>query len=53
MSHQVKQFVIDANKCVLNKPTPEAKVEPGTFEENEAWAIDVVLSTGEGKPKVS
>lgn len=52
MSHQVKQFVIDANKCVLNKPTPEAKVESGTFEENEAWAIDIVLSTGEGKPKV-
>ena len=52
MSHQVKQFVIDGNKCVLNKPTPEAKVEPGTFEEGEAWVIDAVLSTGEGKPKV-
>ena len=52
MSHQVKQFVIDANKCVLNKPTPDAKVEDGTFEENEAWVIDIVLSTGEGKPKV-
>lgn len=52
MSHQVKQFVIDANKCVLNKPTPDAKVEDGVFEENEAWILDVVLSTGEGKPKV-
>ena len=26
LSHQLKQFVIDGNKCVLNKPTPEAKV---------------------------
>lgn len=26
LSHQLKQFIIDANKCVLNKPSPEAKV---------------------------
>jgi len=53
MSHQMKQFVIDANKCVLNRPSPEHKVEDGEFEENEVYAIDIVVSTGEGKPKVS
>lgn len=52
MSHEMKQFVIDGNKCVLNKPTPEAKVEDTEFEENEVYAIDIVVSTGEGKPKV-
>ncbi len=52
MSHQMKQFVIDGNKCVLNRPTPEHKVEDQEFEENEVYAIDIVMSTGEGKPKV-
>ena len=52
MTHQMKQFVIDGNKCVLNKPNPETKVEEAEFEENEVYAIDIVLSTGEGKPKV-
>ena len=53
MTHQMKQFVIDANKCVLNRPSPEHKVEDGEFEENEVYAVDIVVSTGEGKPKVS
>ncbi len=26
MCHLMKQFVIDGNKCVLNKPSPENKV---------------------------
>lgn len=52
MSHQMKQFVIDANKCVLNRPSPEHKVEDQEFEENEVYAVDIVVSTGEGKPKV-
>lgn len=52
MSHEMKQFIIDGSKCVLNKPTPEHKVEDVEFEENEVYAIDIVISTGEGKPKV-
>lgn len=35
MSHEMKQFVIDGNKCVLNRPAPEAKVEDHEFEEHE------------------
>jgi methionine aminopeptidase len=46
MSHQMKQFTIDANKCVLNKVTPEHRVENEEFEENEVYAIDIVVSTG-------
>lgn len=52
MSHQMKQFIIDGNKCVLNRPTPEHRVEDSEFEENEVYAVDIVVSTGEGKPKV-
>ena len=52
VTHELKQFVIDGNKCVLNKPGPEAKVAEGTFEENEVYAIDVVVSTGEGKTRI-
>mmetsp|Transcript_17381 Transcript_17381/g.29787 ORF Transcript_17381/g.29787 Transcript_17381/m.29787 type:complete len:386 (+) Transcript_17381:39-1196(+) len=52
MSHEMKQFVIDGNKCVLNRPAPDAKVEDNEFEENEVYAIDIVVSTGEGKPRV-
>lgn len=52
MSHEVKQYVIDSSKCILNKPSPENKVEDAEFEENEVYAIDIVVSTGEGKPKV-
>lgn len=51
-SHELKQFVIDGNKCVLNKPSPEAKVAEDTFEENEVYAIDVVVSTGDGKTRI-
>ncbi|KAG2427300.1 hypothetical protein HXX76_012496 [Chlamydomonas incerta] len=52
MSHEMKQFVIDGSKCILNKPTPDQKVEDAEFEENEVYAVDIVVSSGEGKPRV-
>ena len=51
-THEMKQYVIDGNKCILNKPTPEAKVAEDTFEENEVYAVDIVVSTGEGKARL-
>lgn len=53
LSHQLKQFIIDGNKCVLNKPGPEARVEDIPFEENEVYGIDILMSTGEGKSRVT
>jgi len=44
LSHQLKQFVIDGNKCVLNKPTPDHRAEDGEFEENEVYGIDILVS---------
>ena len=50
MTHNMKQFVIDGQKCVLNKPTSDQKVEDGEFEENEVYAVDIVVSTGALRP---
>jgi len=51
LSHQVKRHVIDGNRCIMNKSTIEHKVDDVEFEVNDVFAIDVVMSTGEGKPK--
>lgn len=51
LSHQMKRFVIDGNKTIMNKSTPEQKVDEVEFLENETYSIDIVMSTGEGKPR--
>ncbi|GAB2295988.1 ERBB-3 BINDING PROTEIN 1 [Dionaea muscipula] len=52
LSHQMKQFVIDGNKVILIVSSPEMRVDDAEFEENEVYAVDIVVSTGEGKPKL-
>ncbi|KAK9279804.1 hypothetical protein L1049_013486 [Liquidambar formosana] len=52
LSHQLKQFVIDGNKVVLSVSSPETRVDDAEFEENEVYAVDIVTSTGDGKPKL-
>ncbi|KAK9830632.1 hypothetical protein WJX81_007059 [Elliptochloris bilobata] len=52
LSHQLKQFVIDGNKCILSKVTPEMRVDDQEFEENEVYAVNIVVSGGEGKTRV-
>jgi methionine aminopeptidase len=49
LSHQMKQFVIDANKVILSVTNQDTRVDDAEFEENEVYAIDIVMSTGEGK----
>jgi len=55
VSHQMKRFIIDANKTIANRaPTPGQPssgpaVSEVTFEEGEVYAIDIVMTTGEGK----
>eukprot|EP00172_Hildenbrandia_rubra_P004221 Plantae.Rhodophyta-Hildenbrandia_rubra.ctg8121.p2 GENE.Plantae.Rhodophyta-Hildenbrandia_rubra.ctg8121~~Plantae.Rhodophyta-Hildenbrandia_rubra.ctg8121.p2 ORF type:complete len:421 (-),score=83.77 Plantae.Rhodophyta-Hildenbrandia_rubra.ctg8121:2264-3442(-) len=51
LSHKMKRHVIDSNKTVMNKPTADQRVEESQFEENEVYAIDIAMSTGEGKVK--
>lgn len=52
LSHQLKQFVIDGNKVILSVSNPETRVDDAEFEENEVYAVDIVTSTGDGKPKL-
>jgi len=56
--HQMKRFVIDGVKEVaLKEPTPdeldegEEKVPSCSFEQYEVYAIDVAVSTGDGKSR--
>ncbi|GJD05870.1 ERBB-3 BINDING PROTEIN 1 [Galdieria sulphuraria] len=51
LSHQMKRHVIDGNKVVLAKPTFDQKVDIYEFQENEVYAIDIAMSTGEGKTR--
>jgi len=51
LSHEMKRFVIDGNNVIINKSTLEQKVETFEFEENQVYGVDIVMSSGEGKPK--
>jgi len=53
LSHQIKRYIVDANKAIINKETLEQKVEEFEFEENEVYCVDILMSTGEGKAKES
>lgn len=52
LMHQTKRFVLDGNKVILAKPSPELRAADVPFEDNEVYILDVVLSTGDGKAKV-
>lgn len=50
--HQMKRYIIDGNKTIIVRPSDEnGKVEKVTFEENEVYAVDVCVSSGEGTPR--
>jgi curved DNA binding protein len=51
LSHQMKKHVIDANKVILNKTNPEQQVQEASFALNDVFSIDIVMSSGAGKPK--
>jgi len=51
LSHQMKHFIIDGPKVILNRADPEQKVDEIKFETNEVYALDIVMSSGDGKPK--
>lgn len=53
LSHQVKRYVIDGSKVIMNRRDHDggSHVDEWEFEENEVYAVDIVMSTGEGKAK--
>uniref|UniRef100_A0A1A9W4T8 Peptidase_M24 domain-containing protein n=1 Tax=Glossina brevipalpis TaxID=37001 RepID=A0A1A9W4T8_9MUSC len=50
LSHELKQFKIDGEKTIIQNPNEAQRKEHEkcTFETHEVYAIDVIVSTGEG-----
>lgn len=51
LSHQMKRFVIDGTKVIPNKILADQGVEEFEFDEGDVYAVDIVMSTGEGKTR--
>jgi methionine aminopeptidase len=51
LSHKVKRHLIDGNDVIINKETPDQKVEEYEFVPGDVFGLDIFISTGEGKPK--
>jgi len=51
LSHQMKHNCVDANNVIINRPDVDQQVDEFTFEVNQVYCLDVVMSTGEGKAK--
>lgn len=53
LSHQLKQHVIDGEKTIIQNPSDQQKKdhEKAEFEVHEVYAVDVLVSSGEGKAK--
>lgn len=51
LSHQLQQHVIDGKKSIIQNPTEALRKdhEKCEFDVHEVYAIDVLISTGEGK----
>lgn len=47
LSHQLKRYVIDGNKVVIQREEHDQKVADATFEANEVYAVDIALCTGD------
>jgi methionine aminopeptidase len=51
LSHKMKKHLIDGNDVIINKETPEQKVEEFELAPGDVIGLDIFVSTGEGKPK--
>ena len=53
LSHKLKKHLIDANDCIIGKAHGEHQVEEFEFAPGDVIALDILVSSGEGKPKES
>ena len=51
LSHKMKKHLIDGNETIINKETPEQRVEDWEFAPGDIVGLDVYVSTGEGMAK--
>lgn len=50
-SHKLKRHIIDSNDVIANKEIPERKIEKVEFMPGDVFHLQVMISTGEGKPR--
>lgn len=55
LSHQLIRNKIDGEKVIIQNPNEQQRKEHKecTFEVNEVYALDIIVSTGEAKPRQS
>ena len=53
LSHKMRRDIIDGFETIINKSSNEHKVDTRKFEHGDVFGIDVLVSSGEGKPKES
>ena len=53
LSHRMRRDIIDGFETILLKKTVEHKVDIRDFDHGDVYGFDVIVSTGEGKPKES
>jgi curved DNA binding protein len=51
LSHRMKRDIIDGVETIINQATFDQKVDQRNFEHGDVFGLDVLVSTGEGKPK--
>ena len=51
LSHRMKRDIIDGVETIINHATFDQKVDQRNFEHGDVFGLDVIVSTGEGKPK--
>jgi hypothetical protein len=51
LSHRMKRDIIDGVETIINHATYDQKVDQRNFEFGDVFGLDVIVSTGEGKPK--
>lgn len=50
-STMIQPFNLEGAKVIALKHDPEVKVETSTIELNEVYAVDIAMSTGDGRPR--
>jgi len=50
LMHQMKHGVIDGNNCILLREEQDQSVDEFEFEAGRVYTVDVIMSTGLGKP---
>jgi curved DNA binding protein len=53
LSHRMRRDIIDGPEVIINNATFDQKVEERPFEFGDVFGLDVIVSSGEGKPKES